>query len=142
MEKPPPDFRMPDYEPEARLARLPAAQLEGLEKALAHLSASGQITRRTGSDQDGLPIFLLPLAEFGLSSEHMIHLAEAVPADFPLDHRNIYFDFRLNRWMRHIEPPTILESLDEYFENAESPEQGLDYLTGQWQAFLRRHGKG
>jgi hypothetical protein len=72
----------------------------------------------------------------------MIRLAEKVPEDFPLDHREVYFDFRLGRWIKHIEPPTIAQCLEEYLENAESPEDGLAYLKREWAAFLRRHGAG
>lgn len=133
------NFHLPDHEPEARLARLHPSQLEALEKALSLLTASVKVRNRPESDQDALPIFLLPLVEFGLTSDQMIRLAELVPADFPFDHRDIYFDFRLDLWIRHIEPPTISECLEEYLGNAESPQAGLAYLREQWQAFLHRH---
>ncbi|GEM_PF-2815309 len=135
-------FHLSDHEPEARLARLPPSQLAALETALSKLSAAGDIRKRAESDQEALPLFLLPLAEFGMTGEQMIRMTEKVPDDFPFDHRNIYFDFRLGVWIKHIEPPTVSECLEEYFENAESPEQGLAYLREKWQAFLRRHGAG
>lgn len=133
-------FHLPDHEPEARLARLHPTRLEALEKALSRLSTSALMLGRTESDQDALPLFLLPMAEFGLTCEQMVRLAERMPAELPLDHRIAYFDFRLDIWIRHIEPPTIAECLEEYFGSADSPEQGMAYLREQWQAFLRSHG--
>jgi hypothetical protein len=132
-------FRMRDHEPEARLARLSPGQAEALEQALSRLSESVLIKRRSESDQNLLPFFMLPFAEFGMTRDQMIRLGGQIPADYTLEHRAIYFDFRLERWMRHIEPPTVSECLEDYFENSESPEQALAYLDGQWQTFLRRH---
>ncbi len=133
-------FHMSDHEPEARLARLSPAQAEALEQALSRLSDPDSPPRKIASAKSGLPVFLLPLAEFGLTSAQLIRLADLVPADFPFDHRQIYFDFRLERWIKHIEPPTVSECLEEFLENSETPEQGMAYLEGQWNAFLRRHG--
>ncbi|MDB5103067.1 MAG: hypothetical protein JWP91_756 [Fibrobacteres bacterium] len=132
-----PEFRMQDHDLEARLARLERAQALALEEALERLSgAPGK------GEREGLPLFLLPLAESGLTATQMVRLAGKVPDGFPLDHREIYFDFRLARWMRHIEPPTISQCLDEYMENAESPAAGMAYLKAQWLGFLRRYGAG
>jgi hypothetical protein len=130
-----PKFRMSDHDVKSRLAKLAPAAAGALERALDGISAAA------GGERDGLPLFLLPLAESGLEADAIKRLAEKVPADFPLDHREIYFDFRLDRWIRHIEPPTVAEILDEYLENAETPAQGLAYLEGQWRAFLKRHGR-
>jgi hypothetical protein len=130
------NFRLHHHDVEARLARLDAEKAQALEQALDGLSRDkGRI-----QNDEGLPLFLLPLAEFGLSSSQILRLAEKLPADFPPDHRQIYFDFRLDRWIRHIEPPTISESLEEYLASAGTAEEGIAYLKGQWQAFLRRHG--
>ena len=131
------DFRLPDHEVEARLGRLRPEQAEALSQALESLSKRPAAGKGEG---DGLPFFLLPLAEFGLSAPQLVRLAEKVTEGLPLDHRQIYFDFRLDRWIKHIEPPTISESLEEYLESAGTPEEGFAYLKGQWQAFLRRHG--
>ena len=131
-------FHLSDHEPEARLARLSPSQAAALEQALSHLVPRPSKSMAKHND---LPAFLLPLAEFGLSSETIIRLAAKIPADYPIDHREIYFDFRLDRWIKHIEPPTVSEVLEEYLESSESPTQGMDYLEGQWRAFLRRHQK-
>jgi hypothetical protein len=130
------NFRLHDHDVEARLRRLDADKAEALERALDGLSKG---RGRIKEEEDRLPVFLLPLAEFGLSWGQMVDLAAKVPEDFPLDHRAIYFDFRLNRWIRHIEPPTISESLEEYLESAGTPAEGIAYLREQWQAFLKRH---
>ena len=132
-------FNIPDHTVEARLARLSAPQAEDLEKALGVLSRAAEGPNPVGK-RDGLPLFLLPLAELGLTWDQMVGLVEKVPAGHALDHREIYFDFRLGRWMKHIEPPTVSQILDEYVETAESKNQGLAYLKQQWLGFLRRHG--
>ena len=134
-------FHLSDHEPEARLARLSPSQAEALEQALSRLAETAARKSKNMAGKPGLPAFLLPLAEFGLNSEAIIQLAEKVPEDYPFDHREIYFDFRLHRWIKHIEPPTVAEVLDEYLESSESHNQGIAYLQGQWQAFLNRHQK-
>ena len=138
-------FHLKDHELEARLGRLPPDQVAALEAALARFisshSKSDSSTKVSGDlpDSGDLPIFLLPLAEFGLSAEQMVKMVELIPPDFQLDHRKIYFDFRLNVWIKHIEPLTVSECLEEYLENAESDSHGMAYLTQEWQAFLGRH---
>jgi hypothetical protein len=84
--------------------------------------------------------FLLPFAVFGLDTAQMLTLLEKVPADWPLNHREVYYDFRLERWQKHIEPPTVAGILDEYADNSPSPEEGLAYLRKQWSEFLMRRG--
>ncbi len=132
-------FRLKDHDLEARLGRLAPAQVQALESALSKFSGSVTTANRVTDDKSNLPLFLLPLAEFGLSAAQMIKLVEQVPGEFPFDHRSIYFDFRLNMWIKHIEPPTVMECLEEYLENSESESQALAYLNQQWQAFLDHH---
>ncbi len=134
MEKP--KFRISDHDVESRLAKLTPSQASALEGALA----DKDLAHRAAGERDGLPLFLLPMAENGFTAPQIKALANKVPAGFPLDHREIYFDFRLDRWIRHIEPPTVSEILDEYLESAETPAAGLAYLKEQWKGFLGRHG--
>lgn len=129
-------FSISDHDVAARLARLSAFQAAALESALAALENASRSNPQGG---EGLPFFLLPMAESGLTGEQMAVLAAKVPDGFPLDHREIYFDFRLGRWMRHIEPPTLSGCLEEYLESAASPAEGIAYLKAQWLEFLRRH---
>lgn len=136
MEREKNSFRMSEHDIESRLAKLTPAQAEALESALS--AAGGTASGRRGGED--LPVFLLPLAEAGLSGTQMRSLLGKVPAGFPLDHREIYFDFRLGVWIRHIEPPTVSGILEEYLATAETPEQGLAYLKGEWRGFLERHG--
>jgi hypothetical protein len=131
-----PGFRLSDHDVESRLAKLSPGQVEALEQALAGLCGKG------GEERKGLPHFLLPMAEAGFTAAQIRGLAEKVPEGFPFDHREIYFDMRLGRWMRHLEPPTVSEILDEYLESAESPAEGFAFLKAQWQGFLKRHGLG
>lgn len=130
MEKP--GFRLGDYNVEARLRNLASSQAEALEKALRVLGKAG------GSAE--MAHFLLPLAEGGLDADQMKRLASKVPAGWSLDHREMFWDFRLDRWIRHLEPPTFPELLDEIARNAETPEQAMAYLKKEWDAFLHRQG--
>jgi hypothetical protein len=132
-------FNLPNHSVDARLSRLSAPQAEALEKALGELSDAAKGPSPVGK-REGLPLFLLPLAEMGLTAGQMVGLAQKVPAGYPLDHREIYFDFRLGIWIRHIEPPTVSGILEEYLASAETPEQGLAYLKGEWRMFMERHG--
>lgn len=126
-------FRLDESDPAARLRRLSPAQAVALEGALASL----------GKAWEG-PIaaaFLLPLAEADFPASLMRRWAEKIPAGWPLDHRQMYFDLRLDRWIRHLEPPTLAECLDEYVRTAASPEEGLAYAKREWEAFLGRWEK-
>lgn len=132
-------FRIGDHDFDARLSRLDASQAAALGNALSALSGSRPRGEGRGT---GLPEFLLPLAESGLTSGQMVALAGKVPEEFPFDHRDIYFDFRLGRWMRHVEPPTLSECLEEYLDSAETQAEGLAYVKEEWRKFLSRHQGG
>lgn len=134
-------FRMGDQEPEARRARLDPKAGMALAKALetAARKASGGRTPDE-SFEDILRAFLFPFAEFGLDSAQMLGLLDKVPGGWALDHREIYYDFRLARWQKHIEPPALAECLDEYLENSPSREEGSAYVREEWTRFLARHG--
>jgi hypothetical protein len=127
-------FRIGDSDPALRLARLGPAQAEALETALKTLG--------TAWDGPEAAFFLLPLAEAGFPSALMIRLAERLPPGWPRDHRETYFDFRLDRWMRILEPPTLADCLDEYMRNAPSPQEGMAYLKREWEGFLKRQAAG
>lgn len=132
------EFRIDSHRLEARIGRLSAEQSEALERAIT-LYDGGRLPK----DNDPILIdrlaLILPLAEFGLGADLIVKLMLAVPEGWSWDHRQIYYDFRLGKWMKHIEPPTVSECLEEYYEHSESPESALDYLRDQWDRFLRRH---
>jgi hypothetical protein len=125
-------FRLEDSDPSERLRRLTAAQAEALESAL----------RSLGKDWEGpaAAAFLLPLAEAGCPAPLMRRLAAKFPPDWPRDHREAYFDFRLDRWMRILEPPTLAECMEEYVRSAESPEEGLAFVRREWERLAKRIG--
>lgn len=138
-------FRMEDLGPGARARKLDPRQALALAKALEGSARVPGRSRRADAkggslDEAVLRDFLLPFAAFGLDPAQMMTLLEKVPADCPLDHREIYYDFRLERWQKHIEPPTVAGILDEYADNAPTPEEGMAYLRKQWSEFLRRRG--
>lgn len=135
-------FRMENLGPEARKRMLDPRQGMALAKAMELAERASSRLRRTGSDRDALGDFLLPFAAFGLDAAQMLGLLEKVPEGWPLDHREMYYDFRLGRWQKHIEPPSVSEILDEYADNAPTPEEGLAYLRRQWSEFLKRRGAG
>jgi hypothetical protein len=123
-------FRLDDSDPTSRLRRLAPPQAEALESVL----------RSLGKEWDGpeAAAFLLPFAEAGFPAAVMGRLAEKLPPGWPRDHRESYFDFRLDRWMRLLEPPTLAQCLDEYVRTAASPSEGLEYVKREWEAFLLR----
>lgn len=139
-------FRMEDYRPEAREARLEPPQLMALaktlelaEKRFPRLSRPAEVGS-DGPDGGGLRGFLLPFAAFGMDPAQMLGLLEKLPEGWTPSHREIYFDFRLGRWQRHIEPPTLEECLEEHLASAASEAEGLAWLKDKWAEFLRRHG--
>lgn len=145
---------MDALEPESRRQRLEPEQGLALAKALdlaSRSSAKGGVSKDAGQEGAGeegahpeedrrLLDFLLPMAELGLTPVQMLGLLNKVPADWPLSHREIYYDFRLARWQKHIEPPTLAECLDEYLENAPSKVEGMTYIRAVWEEFLKRQG--
>ncbi len=134
-------FRMTDYDPGSRLRRLSPQQAQSLESAISHFTESPTWNRRDPKLEGiGLPLFLLPLAEFAFTYDQIIRVLELFPEDFLLDHRVVYFDFRLGRWCRHLEPSTIGEVLEEYLDNSLVPEEGMTFLKTTWKAFLKRRG--
>lgn len=138
-------FRMENLVPEARRSRLDHQQGEALSKALelaAGVLGRAEAEGRPGPrvDEAALRDFLLPFAAFGLDPARMIALLGKVPEGWPLDHREMYYDFRLERWQKHLEPPSISGLLDEYADNAPTPEEGMAYLRRQWSEFLKRRG--
>lgn len=123
-------FRMDDSNPTVRLRRLSPSQAEALETVLRSLGKAWE--------GPAAAAFLLPLAEAGFPAALMGRLAEKLPPGWPTDHREVYFDFRLDRWMRILEPPALAECLDEYVRTAPSPAEGMDYVKREWTAFLAR----
>jgi|GEM_PF-6466527 len=83
--------------------------------------------------------FLLPLVEMGLTGRQIHSLIDKMPAKWPFDHREVYFDFRLQTWMRILEIPTLEECLQDYVQSAESTAEGLEYLSRKIRAFFARH---
>jgi hypothetical protein len=136
-----PKFSLAEFNLEARMTRLSKEQEKAFEEILKLCLNPESTLGKLHLKREAWLEFFLPLAEFGLSSDQMLGLAMRVPEGFPYDHRQIYYDFRLGNWIKHIEPPTISEILEEYLENSESTVQGMVYLKGQWRAFLDRHGR-
>lgn len=110
-------------------------------RALAWVVLDLRQRRQNTALEEDMQRFVLPLAEMGLTLAQMMALVEKVPDGWPLDHREIYFDFRLQRWMRILDAPTIDECLEDYVKHADSEIQGLDYLEGRIRAFFARHGR-
>lgn len=138
-------FRMDDYRSEAREARLLPVQARALAKTLELAERRFPALAAepaSGGPGDSLRSFLLPYAAFGMDSAQMLGLLEMLPAGSPLSHREMYYDFRLGRWQKHVEPPTLEECLEEYLASAPSREEGLDYLDKAFRAFRARHAAG
>jgi hypothetical protein len=114
---------------EARIAGLDPSRRHALESAL----------EKAGGFSGPLREFLLPFAAAGLDAAQMLDLLGKVPPGWPLSHREMYYDFRLARWQKHLEPPTLADLLEEYLASAPSREEGLAYLKEEWRQFLVRH---
>ena len=132
------EFHLPYYDVEARLSRLSAQQVEALEGAFLRVSEKKPRTE-SEETEELLPLFLLPLAELDFSTIQMVNIFKKVPVGFPLDHREIYFDFRFGIWIKHLEPPSVAAILDECVHNAATKAEGIEYLKLQWRDFLLRH---
>lgn len=133
-------FNLEEQGPEARKRKLDPKQGMALAKALELASKSPLRPIKNEAGEDEVRDFLLPYAEFGLDSAQMLGLLDKVPAGWPLSHREMYYDFRLGSWQKHIEPPTLADCLLEYLDNASTRAEGLAYLRNQWSEFLKKHG--
>ncbi len=80
------------------------------------------------SGQTGAEAFIQPLIALGLGHEQIISLISKIPFGWQLDHKQMYYDFRLSRWIRHIEPDSLETSLRETLETAPTIEQGLEWV--------------
>ena len=72
--------------------------------------------------------FILPFIKVGLSAEQIGDLLKKIPKDWSFDHREMYYDFRLARWIRHIEPKDLNATVQEYLVSAGSLEEGVLYV--------------
>jgi hypothetical protein len=124
------------YDIHERLNRLPAADRRGLGWVILEIRNRNA---NPPNDED-LKKFLLPFAEMGLSTQQMLTLTQKVPESWPFDHREIYFDFRLQRWMRILDAPTIDECLEDYVQHSPSQNEALTYLEGRIDLFFSRFG--
>jgi hypothetical protein len=117
-----------------RMDRLSPAQKRVLAWACTEFQAL-----RPGRGPAEVTQFFLPLAEMGLDFPQIRALAGKLPAHYPLDHRHVYFDFRLARWMRVLEPPTLRECLEDYFENAPSRAEAMAFIEKECREFFKAH---
>lgn len=114
----------------------------GAEAGLALATAVAELRpERAPHTREELQSFLLPFAETGWSEAEMLDIARKVPKHWPCDHREIYFDFRLQRWMRILDAPTLEECLEDYVKHAPSEGEALTYLEGKIREFFARHGR-
>lgn len=110
-------------------------------RAIAWVMLDLRKRRQVAASDDDLQRFVLPLVESGLDLSQMMSLVSKVPDGWPFDHREIYFDFRLQRWMRILDAPTIDECLEDYVQHADSETEALDYLEGRVRECFARHGR-
>ncbi|MBF0432786.1 MAG: hypothetical protein HQK83_15990 [Fibrobacteria bacterium] len=72
--------------------------------------------------------FVIPFLKAGLNAKQIVTLLYKIPEDWPWSHQDIYYDFRLERWIKHIEPLNLEDCIKEYLDNALSIEEGADYI--------------
>lgn len=77
----------------------------------------------------------------GLNVGQMLEIARSLPLDWSMDHREVYFDFRLRRWMRLLEVPTLDECMEDYLRHAPSEEEAMAWMEGKIRDFFQRHGR-
>ncbi len=86
--------------------------------------------------------FLLPLLRSGMPVDAALRLVKSVPEEWPHDHREIHYDFRLQRWMRILEPPGLEESLREHWVHSVSRRQACGHiLRSLWRSAFGRGAK-
>ncbi len=107
-------------------------QKQLLEKTLPWLQSLFQLPNHKIADDEVGRDFLFPMIKLGLAFEQIQDLCLKIPSAWPLDHREIYYDFRLERWMKHIEPLTLPECIREYIRNSINPEQAENYLRSEF----------
>ncbi len=82
--------------------------------------------------------FLTPFLLINIPRDAVKEICLKIPRDFFWDHREMYFDFRLARWIKHVEPSSLKECMEEYWENSESPLDALKYFRGLIRDFSSR----
>jgi hypothetical protein len=124
------------YDIHERLDKLPQASRRGM--AWVSLDVRNRLAQPPTEEE--MKKFLLPMAEMGMTMQQMSALAQKVPDGWPFDHREIYFDFRLQRWMRILDAPTIDECLEDYVQHAPTQSEALSYLENRVEKFFSRYG--
>jgi len=79
-------------------------------------------------DREALANFILPFIKVGLTFAQVTDLLNKVPEDWGFDHKNMYYDFRLTRWIKHIDPKDLTDTVKDYLVNAHSLEEGVLYV--------------
>ncbi len=111
------------FDMEAELYKNSSSNLPGDERDTLE-----QVKREWGGKFKGSEVdfdrFIIPFIKAGLTGSQIDTLLRKIPEGWELDHREMYFDFRLSRWIRHIEPKDLTETVREYLVNAGSLEEG------------------
>jgi hypothetical protein len=121
--------------PNLRLEQLNTQQKRTLAWAIVEIRTS----RSDAPKEEPLRAFMLPLAEMGLTLPQILDLVRKLPVDWSFDHREVYYDFRLQRWMKILEVPTLDQCLADYVENAPSEAEAWQYLDDRFRAFFQSH---
>jgi hypothetical protein len=125
------------YDIHDRIDRLPHSARRAMAWVIVDMQNK---TASPSPSEEELKSFLLPMAEMGLTMQQMLDMTQKVPKGWPFDHREIYFDFRLQRWMRILDAPTIDECLEDYVQHAPSQAEALTYLEERTETFFSRYG--
>jgi len=115
-------FDLTNYSEKKLWEQLSFAQQELLKKMLEKYSSKNYL------DDRKLTSFFLPFIQFGLEEKHIDLLMKKVPNKWPLDLKKIFFDFRMNTWLKYLEPPTLEDCLKEYLANAPNRKEALTYI--------------
>lgn len=83
--------------------------------------------------QNQRALFVQKMLDAGLTLDQAQNLTAEVPGDFTKDHSEIYFDFGLKRWCRHLEPASFDQMLDDILQSAPSVEEGYQLIQNALQ---------
>lgn len=85
--------------------------------------------------------FLQDMLASGISPKVAQYLREKLPANWNPDHREVYFDFGLGRWMKHLEPETLSKILGDILESAPSIHEGRSWIIQALEALVLEKSK-
>ena len=121
------NFDIRNFSLQKSVEELSDTQKEGLAYFIEKYS-TGKQQHKHVIEEIAVVQMVLPYFQFGLNSVQVENLLEQIPLDWNWDHREMYFDFRIKKWIKHIEPPSLEDSMQEYLTHSNSQKEAVDYI--------------